>query len=457
MNLYNETLKSVMDDTEVESIIHWISQKNRSVEVNVKRISFDELKLWAFQNGELIHETGKFFRVQGLNVKTNYGEIYEWDQPIINQDEVGYLGFIMSKIDGVLKFLVQAKVEPGNINNVQLSPTIQATKSNYSQVHKGRVPYYLDFFRNVKKKNILVDQLHSEQGSRFLKKRNRNIIIYVEENIKLFDNFKWVSLGQLNKLLQLDNIVNMDARTVLSCIQYRCHYDYENHTYLMFDESKIFINSYVNKNSQNTIQDILFFLTNQKFTYNLHVFKKNLNEIKNWSIKKDEITHLTKNYFKVIAVDVTIEGREVSKWTQPMIQPAQNGLCVFICKHINNILHFAVQAKVECGSFDTLELAPTIQTLICDNKIYSEEDLPFINIVRERKGEIIHDSHQSEEGGRFFKEQNRNMIILTNDVSEKLPKKFVWMTLYQLNYFTKFSNVLNIQARNLISVIPYDR
>jgi len=140
-----------------------------------------------------------------------------------------------------------------------------------------------------------------------------------------------------------------------------------------------------------------------------------------------------------------------------MIQPAQNGLCVFICKYINSILHFAVQAKVECGSFDTLELAPTIQTLICDNKIYSEEDLPFINIVRERKGEIIHDSHQSEEGGRFFKEQNRNMIILTNDVSEKLPKKFVWMTLYQLNYFTKFSNVLNIQARNLISVIPYDR
>ena len=208
---------------------------------------------------------------------------------------------------------------------------------------------------------------------------------------------------------------------------------------------------------QLCLKDILFFLTNQKFVYNLSVYKKDLNEIKNWSIKKDEITHFTKNYFKIIAVDVKIQGREVNAWTQPMIQPAQNGLCVFICKYINSILHFATQAKVESGSFDTLELAPSIQTLICDNKIYTEENLPFISYVRERKGEIIHDSHQSEEGGRFYKEQNRNMIILAHNISDKLPEKFIWMTLYQLNYFTKFSNILNIQARNLISVIPYNR
>ena len=457
MILNHEILKSAINDYEVESIVDWISQKNKSIQVNVNKVSFKELKAWNFVNGQLEHKTGKFFKIQGLNVKTNYGEIHDWDQPIINQDEVGYLGFIMKEVDGVLKFLVQAKIEPGNVNNVQLSPTLQATKSNYSQVHKGRTPYYLEYFQNVKKKNIFVDQLHSEQGSRFLMKRNRNIIIYVEEDITLYDNFKWVSLGQLNKLLQLNNIINMDARTVISCIQYGSHYDYKNHYSLKFDESKIFINSYINRYSMNSIKDILFFLTSQKFAFNLKVFKKDLNTIENWSIKRDKIVHFTKNYFKVIAVDVKIEGREVNSWTQPMIEPAQNGLCVFICKHINNVLHFATQAKVECGSFDILELAPSIQTLICDNKKYSEEQLPFISYVREKKGEIIHDSYQSEEGGRFYKEQNRNMIILADDVSENIPEKFIWMTLYQLNYFTKFSNILNIQARNLISVIPYKR
>ena len=457
MILHDAILKSVIDDNEVESIIDWINQKNKSIQVTVNKVSFKDLKDWSFVNGELEHKTGKFFKIQGLNVKTNYGNIDEWDQPIINQDEVGYLGFIMKEVSGILKFLVQAKIEPGNINNVQLSPTIQATKSNYTQVHNGRAPYYLEYFQNVKNENILVDQLHSEQGSRFLMKRNRNIIIYVEEDIALHDNFKWISLGQLNKLLQLNNIINMDARTVISCIQYRSHYDFKNHSSLKFDKSKIFINSYFNKYSMNSIKDILFFLTNQKFIFNLKVSKKDLRDINNWSIKKDEIIHFTKNYFKVIAVDVKIEGREVNSWTQPMIEPAQNGLCVFIGKHINDVLHFAIQAKVECGSFDTLELAPSIQTLICDNKKYSEKNLPFISYVRENKCEIIHDSHQSEEGGRFYKEQNRNMVILAENISEKLPEKFIWMTLYQLNYFTKFSNILNIQARNLISVIPYKR
>ena len=111
------------------------------------------------------------------------------------------------------------------------------------------------------------------------------------------------------------------------------------------------------KKSRNTIDDILFFLTRQKFTYNLRTLKKSLNNIEGWSITDTEIIHSTKKYFKVIAVDVKIEGREVSSWTQPMIEPAQNGLCVFICKYINNVLHFAIQAKVECGSFDILELA----------------------------------------------------------------------------------------------------
>ena len=33
---------------------------------------------------------------------------------------------------------MQAKIEPGNINKIQLSPTIQATKSNFTQKHGGR-------------------------------------------------------------------------------------------------------------------------------------------------------------------------------------------------------------------------------------------------------------------------------------------------------------------------------
>ena len=36
-------------------------------------------------------------------------------------------------------------------------------------------------------------------------------------------NFKWMTLGQIKRLMKKDNIVNMDTRTVLSCIPYYNH------------------------------------------------------------------------------------------------------------------------------------------------------------------------------------------------------------------------------------------
>ena len=183
---------------------------------------FSDLKLWYFdeKKGNLRHESGRFFSIDGIRVNTNWGKLSTWDQPIINQPEVGFLGIIVKKINGVYHFLMQAKIEPGNINVVQLSPTLQATKSNYSRVHKGKSPLYLEYFKGEKHRLVLVDQLQSEQGARFLKKRNRNIIIEVYEDIPVYDNFCWLTLGQIKEFIKYDNIVNMDTRTVISCIQF---------------------------------------------------------------------------------------------------------------------------------------------------------------------------------------------------------------------------------------------
>ena len=54
---------------------------------------------------------------------------------------------------------MQAKIEPGNINKIQLSPTIQATKSNFTQKHGGRKPNYLEYFLNAVDHEIIVDQI----------------------------------------------------------------------------------------------------------------------------------------------------------------------------------------------------------------------------------------------------------------------------------------------------------
>lgn len=458
------TLQNQFND--FEKIIKWVKIQNEKVNVEVDRIPFSEMRNWKFENNssKISHHSGKFFSIDGIRVNTNWGEINNWDQPIINQPEIGYLGIITKEFDGVLYFLLQAKIEPGNVNYVQLSPTLQATKSNYTQVHHGKAPAYLQYFQTAKPSNILVDQLQSEQGSRFLKKRNRNIVIKIEEDIEIYDNFIWVTLAQIKKLMCIDNLVNMDTRTVISCLPFSNFTINDDLRNINFNSNGIsvnskFINSFLLKESaKHTFEEIIKFITERKCQYTLDVVNMPLSKLNNWIIEKDEIKHNEHKYFKVIAARVSIDNREVVSWDQPMIMPAQEGICAFICKEINGVLHFIVQTKLESGNFDILELAPTVQCLTGNyNNPKSIESIPYLSFVLNAKNSsIIFDTLQSEEGGRFYKEQNRNILIVAdNDFDENLPLNYVWMTLYQLQLFAQFNNYLNIQARSLIASIPF--
>jgi len=452
-----------LDNSEV---INWIKKRNRNVDVEIKKIKFKDLDKWSFTRKyySLVHESGKFFSIEGIKVETNYGFLSSWKQPIINQPEIGFLGFITKEFNGILHFLVQAKVEPGNVNNVQISPTLQATKSNYSQVHKGRKPLYLEFFQQRDRCKILLDQLQSEQGARFLQKRNRNIIIQTEENIKIHEDFNWLTLGQIKFLLQYDNLVNMDTRTVISAISYG---NLQSDSLRLMDSvqyserdkigNELLFSALNNKDSHMSNDYIIAWLTELKCKFDLNVSKISLSKIDDWKVDDYEISHNENKFFKVIAADVKISNREVNNWMQPLVQPAQEGLVAFVIKKINNVYHFLVQAKLESGNFDILELAPTVQCLTGNYRNTKKGSLPFLNTVLEaNKNDIIYDTFQSEEGGRFFQEQNRHVIVKVDENFDvKIPENYCWITLNQLHSFLKYNNYVNIQARSLISSINF--
>ena len=112
---------------------------------------------------------------------------------------------------------------------------------------------------------------------------------------------------------------------------------------------------------------------------------------------------------------------------------------------------------MECGNFDVMELAPTVQCLTGKLFVDGEPNAPFAEYVLNAKDhQIIFDTLQSEEGGRFYKEQNRNIMIeVGDDFPLELPERYTWMTLRQIYKFLRFNNYLNIQARSLISAISY--
>lgn len=205
-----------------EELYQWIQKLREEPVYTVERVPLDSLSKWhaSPKTGNLSHESGKFFSIEGLDVRTNFGSVETWQQPIINQPEVGILGFLTQIHNGILYFLVQAKFEPGNIGNVQISPTVQATRSNYLRVHQGKTQSYLEYFTARDGVRVRYDQLQSEQGGRFFHKRNRNIVVEIAEGqpLEIKPNFAWATLRQIKELMRHDNFVNMDTRTVISCL-----------------------------------------------------------------------------------------------------------------------------------------------------------------------------------------------------------------------------------------------
>mgnify|MGYP006073712875 FL=1 len=445
-----------------EDIMSWIHDRRDSIKVAIEQVPLTELDNWNLdeKTGDIVHRSGKFFSIEGLGIKTDWGNVSEWEQPIINQPEVGILGILSKKINGVLHFLMQAKIEPGNINTVQISPTLQATKSNYTQVHKGNKPLFLDYFNGTNKVEVLLDQLQSEQGGRFLKKRNRNIIIKIKdsENIEFPKDFIWLTLKQIKDLMREDNIVNMDTRTVISGISY--DYDPQLLDDSSFKDNMVLLSALETESSALSFNSIISWTTNLKSKYELSIEKIPLRNARDWIYTNDEIYHETRKYFSVIGVRSTILNREVVSWDQPMIKPAQEGLMAFIIKPINGLLHFLVQAKLEVGNFDIIEFAPTVQCLTGNyRKGSSEYSVPFINeVLNAPSNKIVYSSLQSEEGGRFYFEQNKNILILEDDsFNPKLLDNYCWMSFGQVLQFIQFNNYFNIAARSLISAIsPID-
>lgn len=471
-NIELDFLKSaVAFDSEVFSnakVLEWIDQRRADVYAKIEQVPLNELKKWKMDSDSacITHVSGGFFSIEGVSVRTDWGNLPGWDQPIINQPEIGYLGFLAKKINGVLHVLVQAKIEPGNVNVVQISPTLQATKSNYRQLHKGKRPRYLEYFNGERAVVLLLDQLQSEQGARFLKKRNRNMIVLVppDEEVEVTSDYAWMTIGQVKRLMSEDNVVNMDSRTVLSGITFGSYSVQVLESLFALDDCErdkkyMLSSALTNDLGFHDFKEILSWITRLKSIYELVVEKKDVARLEGWSCADGVISRNDGKYFSVIGVRVSIDNREVVSWDQPMVKPAQEGLIAFIVRPVDGVFHFLVQAKLEAGNFDIIELAPTVQCLTGNYRTgYNEYSVPYINDVLNTKPEnILYSSMQSEEGGRFYHEQNRNMIVkVDEDFPLEVEENYCWMTLNQILRFIEFNNYLNIGARNLISSITFE-
>ncbi|MFJ9445104.1 NDP-hexose 2,3-dehydratase family protein [Kitasatospora sp. NPDC101235] len=425
-----------------EEVHSWLADRMAVHTFSVTPIPFTDLDQWTSQpeSGNLVHASGRFFTVEGLQVKTDYGPVQEWSQPIVNQPEIGILGILVKEFDGVLHCLMSAKMEPGNVNLLQVSPTVQATRSNYTRAHRGSATAYLEYFLDrVPGSRVLVDVLQSEQGSWFHGKRNRNMVVEIEHDIEIGPDYCWMTFHQLFELLSYDNLVNMDARTVLSCVPFAPPGA-----------------DPLNPSGADPLAhaDLLSWFTEARTRYFLEAHRVPLDDIRGWHRTATEIAHDEGRYFRVIAVSVAATNREVASWTQPLIAPCEDGLVAMFVRRVAGELQALLHIRVEPGYRDTIELAPTVQATVANYTGLPPESWPplLARAVDADPASIRYDTLLSEEGGRFHHALNRYRVIEVDESFEPpASTDFRWVPVGLLTELLRHSHYVNVQARSLVA------
>ena len=417
-----------------QKINQWLKIQKKTHKLKVKITNLNKLKKWKYDKIKIYHESRKFFKIVAVKVVSNFYK-KNWDQPIIVQNEVGILGIIKNKKTN--KYLLQAKVEPGNINKLQLAPTVQATQSNYNQVHGGSKVPYINFFLRLKR---ISNYYQSEQGFRYLNKFNSNILLELSKKVKRKNGFYWFAKSEIKELIFRKNLMNMDTISVFSSAI-----------------KKIQKDKPINNNNK-----IRNWIKNLDKRFYIKVKIVNLSELKQWSVSLKKIAHKMQRYFLIIGVNVTANKREVKKWSQPIIKGKGMAFAGFLKTQFNNTDHYLCRYTVKPGIKKSL-IGCTVNTSDISN--YNKKNslsgiekslIKNFFLNKSLKKNVIFDNILSDEGGRFFQCQIRYMIsILDYTKQKKFPKNYIWLSHNQIVEMIT-NRRLDIESRLLFACANID-
>ena len=455
--------RSWLADEGVEStkgLLLWVEERNTVTHVAINRIPLSECSPWFYdcETGRVRNQAGSFFQIAGLRKierDTQDSTHVVVEQPVLLQDEIGYLGILCQQFDGVMHFLMQAKIEPGNVNKVQVSPTLQATRSNFMQLHGGRAPAFLEYFAHPDVSDVIVDQIQSEQSSRFLGKRNRNVIVRLNHSIDVPDTHRWMTLGQIKQLMHHDNLVNMDSRTVLSCIPWAL-WGEPNEDIARQCDGALYRSMFTSSSMLGLNRAYSMLNDHRMYDWTSNEVIR-LDELADWEMLPDAIRHKVGYPFEAIYCDISIDGREVQHWHQPLFEAHGAAMFGLLSCVRDGKREFLVRVKPEIGCFDGAELGPTVQREADAVSAETDVDRAFCELLAANSGVAI-DVMLSEEGGRFFCEQNRNIVIALDACpseleQDNLPDGYLWLDYRTLSLLLSCNNNLNIQLRNLLSLL----
>lgn len=411
---------------ETLAIRQWLERRRAAAGMQVVPSALARSPSWRLEDGVIRHASGRFFQVVGLNWCEG-GAAH--CQPFIAQREIGTLGFLTRRTAHGLALLLHAKAEPGNVGIAQIGPTCQATASNRDRVHGGALPPYAAAFAD-EAGSRLSDSLQSEQGSRFLGKFNRNVVVLSDGTAPVGDDHRWAAFDALRPLLLDDFLINTDARSVICTTPWallagRAPFPGEDARSRALSQS---FRAPVRLEALARVEAALRHARHATAPAALCP----VDRLPGWRFDPGGATTLTDGKLALRHIDVRAASREVAAWDQPILDSGGEQTIDLDGRHENGALHFAFRAAWEPGLGAGAELAPTRMG----------EDRP--------QGKTLLQARQSDEGGRFLHDV---ALYRVRDVTGgPEDPDLLWLSLSEIHHLLP-RGFFNNEARSAISLL----
>ena len=182
-----------------------------------------------------------------------------------------------------------------------------------------------------------------------------------------------------------------------------------------------------------------------------------LDNVRSWS--RDEggnLRHKSGQFFGVEGVRVESgDVREVASWDQPIYTQPEGGILALLTRETSTKgVEFLLHAKAEPGNIGVIQLSPTIQSTWSNiRRAHAGKRPPMVEVLTAEAGvRIVYRAEHNEEGGRFWRKSNENIVAFLDDerVIETDMTMFCWTSLSQIKELALMDNVLSPFVKTIL-------
>lgn len=207
----------------------------------------------------------------------------------------------------------------------------------------------------------------------------------------------------------------------------------------------------------HSLNDLLQWIDEHKARNHMVAKRTGLASLEDWrSNGNGHFTHKEDRFFRIAGVRVSSPSREVSSWSQPIVSNAGTGIIGLLVRKRRKAMDVLLQAKAEVGNRTIIQLAPTVQFTPGNYQDSTRLKKPFLydEFLHPGRFRLVSESRQSEEGGRFYKEDHlHRILLLPRGKTIDLPSAYRWFSLGQVRFFLHLGEQVNYCARSILSCL----